>query len=57
MNTAFGLFTGSVVALNALGRGKISIRGKVPMIQTLFPLLDRFGEIMSWGKDYRGEKS
>jgi hypothetical protein len=57
VNTAFGLFTGSVVALNALGRGKISIRGKVPMIQILFPLLDRFGEIMAWGKDSRGAKS
>jgi hypothetical protein len=45
------------VALNALGRGKISIRGKVPMIQILFPLLDRFGEIMAWGKDSRGAKS
>lgn len=50
LDTAFGLFTGSVAALNALGRGALSIRGKVPMIQVLFPLLDRFGEIMSWGK-------
>ncbi|MDF1568505.1 MAG: hypothetical protein P1P77_10850 [Spirochaetaceae bacterium] len=50
LDTAFGLFTGSVAALNALGRGALSIRGRVPMIQVLFPLLDRFGEIMSWGK-------
>ncbi len=57
IDTAFGLFTGTVVALKALGRGKISIRGKVPMIQVLFPLLDRFGEIMAWGKDSRGAKS
>ena len=48
MDTAFGLFTGSVVALNALGRGTVAIRGRVPMIQTLFPLLDRFSEIMKW---------
>lgn len=51
IDTAFGLFTGSVVALNALGRGTVSIRGKVPMIQTLFPLLDRFSEIMQWKAD------
>lgn len=48
LDTAFGLFTGRVVALNALGRGTVSIRGRVPMIQTLFPLLDRFSEIMKW---------
>ncbi len=51
LDTAFGLFTGGVVALNALGRGMVSIRGKVPMIQTLFPLLDRFSEIMNWNPD------
>lgn len=57
MDTAFGLFTGSVAALNALGRGRITIRGKVPMIQVLFPLLDRFGEIMAWGKESSGDNS
>lgn len=48
LDTAFGLFTGNVVALHALGRGTVSIRGRIPMIQTLFPLLDRFSEIMKW---------
>ena len=51
MDTAFGLFTGSVGALKALGTGRVSIRGKLPMIQILFPLMDRFGEVMHWGKD------
>jgi len=50
-DTAFGLFTGSVSALKALGSGQVSIRGKLPMIQILFPLMDRFGEIMQWGKE------
>ena len=57
MDTAFGLFTGSVAALKALGRGNVTIRGKVPMIQVLFSLLDRFGEIMQWGKDTKGDQS
>lgn len=57
IDTAFGLFTGTVAALNALGRGRITIRGKVPMIQVLFPLLDRFGEIMAWGKEPSGDNS
>ena len=51
MDTAFGLFTGSVAALKVLGTGRVSIRGKLPMIQILFPLMDRFSEIMKWGKE------
>jgi hypothetical protein len=51
VDTAFGLFTGSVSALKALGTGQVSIRGKLPMIQIMFPLMDRFGEIMQWGKN------
>jgi hypothetical protein len=50
LDTAFGLFSGGIAALNALGRGAVTIRGRIPMIQVLFPLLDRFGEIMSWEK-------
>jgi len=46
VETAFGLLTGSVAALSALGRGRVSIRGRLPMIQVLFPLLDRCGELM-----------
>jgi hypothetical protein len=57
MDTALGLFTGKVAALNALGRGKVSIRGRVPMVQVLFPLLDRFGEIMQWGRPNAGSTS
>ena len=49
LDTAYGLFTGAVAALGALGRGTVSIRGRVPMIQVLFSLMDRFGEIMAWG--------
>ncbi len=48
LDTAYGLFTGTVAALKALGRGMVSIRGKVPMVQILFPLMDRFSEIMAW---------
>ncbi len=54
VDTAYGLFTGSVVALNALGRGTVSIRGKVPMVQKLFPLLERFSEVMAWSPEESG---
>ena len=54
-DTALGVLTGEISALKALGRGTVSIRGRVPMIQILFPLLDRFGEIMAWGRPQAAE--
>ncbi|MCG8454287.1 MAG: hypothetical protein MI717_14035 [Spirochaetales bacterium] len=50
-SVGLGVFTGTLPALKALGRGHVSIRGRVPMIQALFPLLDRFGQIMAWNKE------
>ncbi len=40
------VLTGVEPALGALGEGRVMTKGKLPMIQGLFPLLDRFGEIM-----------
>lgn len=46
LNVCYGVLTGSLPALGALGDSRVMLRGKLPMIQGLFPLLDRFGEIM-----------
>ena len=51
METAFGVFTGKLSATVALGMTDISIRGKLSMIQGLFPLLDRFSFYMAISKD------
>jgi hypothetical protein len=40
------VLTGAEPALGALGEGRVMTKGKLAMIQGLFPLLDRFGEIM-----------
>lgn len=45
-SVCFRILTGELPALGALGDGRLSLRGRIPMIQGLFPLLDRFGEIM-----------
>lgn len=43
----YQVLTGSLPAMAALGDGRVILRGRLPMIQGLFPLLDRFGEMMS----------
>ncbi len=45
-SVCYAVLTGAEPALGALGDGRVMIRGRLPMIQGLFPLLDRFGEIM-----------
>lgn len=42
----YGVLTGSLAAMGELGSGRVMVKGKLSMIQGLFPLLDRFGEIM-----------
>lgn len=44
--TVQALLSGKIRAMSALGDGRIQIRGKLPMIQGLFPLLDRFSFFM-----------
>ena|GEM_PF-5778481 len=44
--TAHGVLTGTVKAGEALADGRIRIRGRLPMIQNLFPLMDRLSELM-----------
>jgi len=44
---AHDLLTGKLNAMAALGTSEVKIRGKLPMVQNLFPLLDRLGFYMS----------
>jgi hypothetical protein len=44
--TAHGILGGSIDAVAALGTGRVAIRGRLPLIRTLLPLLARFGEVM-----------
>jgi len=44
---AHSLLSGQLRAMSALGDGRIQIRGKLPLIQGLFPMLDRFSYFMS----------
>ncbi len=46
VSVCYQVLTGALPALGALGDSRVMIMGKLPMIQGLFPLLDRFGEIM-----------
>lgn len=46
IDTCYGVLTGQVAAMSKLGSGKVMLKGRIPMIQGLFPLLDRFGELM-----------
>ena len=45
--TVHAVLSGSLRAMTALGDGRIRIRGRIPMIQGLFPLLDRFSLFMT----------
>lgn len=45
--TAHSLLSNKIRAMSALGDGRIRIRGRLPLIQGLFPLLDRFSWFMS----------
>lgn len=44
--TCYAVLTGQKAAMAELGSGRVMLRGRLPMIQGLFPLLDRFGELM-----------
>jgi hypothetical protein len=44
--TAHGLLSGSIDAMAALGTGEVAIRGRLPLVRALLPLLARFGEVM-----------
>ena len=46
IDTCYGVLTGQLAAMAELGSGKVMLKGKLPLIQGLFPLLDRFGELM-----------
>ena len=46
VSVCYGVLTGSLAAMAELGSGRVMLKGKIPMIQGLFPLLDRFGELM-----------
>jgi len=46
VSVCYRVLTGTIPAMGALGDGSVMLRGKLPMIQGLFPLLDRFGELM-----------
>lgn len=45
--TARALLLGNLRAMSALGDSRIKIRGRLPLIQGIFPLLDRFSYLMS----------
>ena len=45
--TAYKLFTGKINAVVALGTSDVRIRGRIPMIQGLFPILDRLSYYMA----------
>jgi uncharacterized protein (DUF1330 family) len=47
VNTAYQLFTGKINAVAALGTSDVKIRGRIPMIQGLFPILDRLSYYMA----------
>ncbi|MBI9101752.1 MAG: hypothetical protein JEY99_05015 [Spirochaetales bacterium] len=47
VNTAYRLFSGKLNAVVALGTSDVKIRGRIPMIQGLFPILDRVSYYMS----------
>lgn len=47
VETAHRLFTGKLNAVEALGTSEIKIRGRIPMIQGLFPIMDRLSFYMS----------
>ncbi|MDA3957018.1 hypothetical protein [Oceanispirochaeta sp.] len=46
VSVCYGVLTGQLAAMGELGSGRVMIKGKISMIQGLFPLLDRFGELM-----------
>lgn len=46
LNVAGGVLRGKMNAMDALGDGSLRIQGKLPFIQGIFPLLDRFSFIM-----------
>jgi len=46
-DTAHKLFTGKINAVVALGTSDVRIRGRIPMIQGLFPILDRLSYYMA----------
>lgn len=45
--TARAILTGNLKAMSALGDSRVKIRGRLPLIQGIFPLMDRFSYIMS----------
>lgn len=45
--TAYGMFSGQLPALMALADEDVKIRGNFPMIQNLFPILNRLGVFMA----------
>jgi hypothetical protein len=47
LEIAGDVLRGRTSAMECLGRGSVGIRGKIPYIQGIFPLLDRFSEIMN----------
>jgi hypothetical protein len=47
MTIAGDILRGRANAMEALGRGTVSISGRIPYIQGIFPLLDRFSEVMA----------
>ena len=42
----YQVLTGATPAMGAVGDSRLMLKGRLPMIQGLFPLLDRFGELM-----------
>jgi hypothetical protein len=48
---AHGLLSGKIDAMAALGTGEVAIRGRLPLVRTLLPLLARFGEVMGGDHD------
>jgi len=46
---AIEVLSGAADAVVALGTGAVRIRGRLPLVQNLFPILDRLGEYMRGG--------
>ncbi len=46
VETAHSILTGTARAGDAVARGDLSLRGRIPMIRNLFPLMDRLGDLM-----------
>ena len=47
IETAYGVLKGKTNAIVALGLNRVSIRGYLPMVQGIFPVLDRLGQFLS----------